>query len=88
MFAANDLMAVGALQALADAGVRVPDDIAVVGFDDLPQAVTADPPLTTVRHDIDAVCDTAVRTLLRLVDAEGRARATARGRAPSSTPHW
>ncbi len=68
VFAANDLMAVGALQAIRAAGLRVPDDIAVVGFDDLPQAALADPPLTTVRHDIDEVCGTAMRTLLRLVD--------------------
>ena len=69
VFAANDLMAVGALQALHAEGVRVPDDIAVVGFDDLPQAAIADPPLTTVRHDIDEVCATAMRTLLQLVDS-------------------
>jgi LacI family transcriptional regulator len=70
IFAANDLMAVGALQAIREAGLAVPGDVAVVGFDDLPQAQTADPPLTTVRHDIDAVCLTAVETLLRLIDAQ------------------
>lgn len=69
VFAANDPMAVGVLQALRDAGVSVPDQIAVVGFDDLPIAATTDPPLTTVRHDIDTICTTAVQTLLDLIDA-------------------
>jgi LacI family transcriptional regulator len=49
IFAANDSMAVGALSALRNAGLRVPDDIAVVGFDDIPIAEYVNPPLTTVR---------------------------------------
>ena len=84
VFAANDLMAVGALQALHAEGLRVPDDIAVVGFDDLPQAAIADPPLTTVRHDIDKVCATAMRTLLQLVDSAGEP--TAPSRSTVATP--
>ncbi|MCA1225270.1 LacI family DNA-binding transcriptional regulator [Saccharopolyspora sp. 6M] len=52
VFAANDLMAVGALRALRTAGRRVPADVAVVGFDDHPAvAPHADPPLTTIRQD-------------------------------------
>ena len=43
VFAANDLMALGALQAIADAGLRVPDDVAVIGFDDIPLAATVRP---------------------------------------------
>lgn len=55
IFAANDLMAIGALQALRDAGVRVPEDIAVAGFDDISAARLVSPPLTTVaqfQHDV------------------------------------
>lgn len=50
VFVASDLMALGALRALRRAGRRVPDDVAVVGFDDIPAAELADPPLSTVRQ--------------------------------------
>jgi LacI family transcriptional regulator len=48
VFAANDLMAMGALVALREAGIRVPDQMAIVGFDDIPAARLVHPPLTTV----------------------------------------
>jgi len=48
IFAGNDMMAVGCLQALREAGLRVPDDIALAGFDDIPISRFLDPPLTTV----------------------------------------
>ena len=50
VFVASDLMGIGALRALREASRRVPDDVAVVGFDDAPLAAYADPPLTTVRQ--------------------------------------
>ncbi len=53
VFAASDLMAFGALRALAEAGRRVPEDVAVVGFDDAPVARQAAPPLTTVYQPIE-----------------------------------
>jgi LacI family transcriptional regulator len=52
VFAANDSMAIGALSGFRDAGVRVPDDMALVGFDDIPIARFLDPPLTTVKVPI------------------------------------
>lgn len=55
VFAANDAMAVGALSALRAAGLRVPHDVALVGFDDIPLARYMDPPLTSVRVDIGAL---------------------------------
>lgn len=55
VFAASDLMAAGALRSLALAGRRVPEDVAVVGFDDSDAARLASPPLTTVRQPIEAM---------------------------------
>lgn len=70
LFCANDLMAAGALQALKEAGVSVPGDLALMGFDDLPIASVTSPPLTTVAQPIHAMCEAAVRQLMRLVQGE------------------
>jgi DNA-binding LacI/PurR family transcriptional regulator len=64
LFAACDLMAVGAMQALSDAGRRVPDDVAVVGFDDSLIAVCANPPMTSVRQPVEEMAAAATRALL------------------------
>jgi DNA-binding LacI/PurR family transcriptional regulator len=64
VFASNDLMALGLLHAFAEAGVSVPHDISVIGFDDIPEAAHFWPPLTTVRQDFDAVGSRAVGLLL------------------------
>lgn len=63
VFAANDQMALGLLRALAEAGRAVPDDVSVVGFDDVPDAAQFQPPLTTVRQDFDALGEHAVAVL-------------------------
>ncbi|GAB2451392.1 LacI family DNA-binding transcriptional regulator [Nocardioides hungaricus] len=64
VFCANDLMAVGALQALREAGRRVPEDVAVVGFDDAPIARSAHPPLTTVHQSPEEMGREMVALLL------------------------
>ncbi len=61
VFAANDYMAIGLLRALAEAGVRVPEEIAVAGFDDIPLSQYLAPPLTTVRVDAHELGERAVR---------------------------
>lgn len=63
VFAANDSMAIGALFAFRRAGLRVPDDIALAGFDDIPSARYMDPPLTSVHVDISALGERATRRL-------------------------
>lgn len=70
VFIASDLMAMGALRALRQAGRRVPDDIAIVGFDDHEMAAYADPPLTTVHQPIYELGVAAVDLMLRLITME------------------
>lgn len=68
LFAASDITARGALLAMQEAGVRVPDDVAVVGFDDLPTARQVTPPLTTVRQPIEEKGARAAELLIRLIE--------------------
>lgn len=63
VFVCNDSMAVGALQAAASYGRSVPDDLAVVGYDDIPESAFFTPPLTTIRQDLLEVGRQAVRLL-------------------------
>lgn len=70
VFAASDLIAVGALRALADHGLQVPNDVSVVGFDDIPMARFTQPPLTTVAQDTTRAGELLVETLLKLVRDE------------------
>ncbi|MCG5220070.1 LacI family DNA-binding transcriptional regulator [Streptosporangium sp. KLBMP 9127] len=72
VFAANDLMAQGALQALRHHGRRVPDDVAVVGFDDSSAALACRPALTTVRHPVEDMAAEMGRLLLAHVEEPGR----------------
>jgi len=67
VFVASDTMAVGALRALRDAGKRVPDDLALIGFDDMPFAARIDPPLTTVRQPVYRIGVVAAETLIDLI---------------------
>jgi DNA-binding LacI/PurR family transcriptional regulator len=71
VFAANDQMAIGALSALDDAGRRVPEQVSVVGFDDVPEAEFLRPPLTTVRQHFTEAGRLAVAMLLDLIGPDG-----------------
>ncbi len=64
VFAANDQMALGLIGGLRELGVAVPEDISIVGFDDIPDAAYYWPPLTTVRQDFDELAERAVRALV------------------------
>ncbi|MFJ4568447.1 substrate-binding domain-containing protein [Streptomyces caelestis] len=68
VFAANDDMAIGVIRALTEAGLRAPDDVSVVGFDDPPVAAYVTPPLTTVRQPFDAVVREGLRLLGRAIE--------------------
>jgi DNA-binding LacI/PurR family transcriptional regulator len=70
IFAFNDRMAIGAIWALKAAGLRVPEDVAVVGFDDIPAAVEFTPPLTSVRHSGGQTGQVAAQMLFRLIEGE------------------
>jgi LacI family transcriptional regulator len=79
LFASNDAMAIAAMSALRGAGLRVPEDVAVTGFDDIPVARFMNPSLTTVRVDIAGLGARAVRTLIHAVghkNAHARVRET------------
>jgi len=60
MFVANDRMALGALHALHEHGLRVPEDVSVVGFDDMTEAAYFNPPLTTVRQNLNALAHQSI----------------------------
>jgi DNA-binding LacI/PurR family transcriptional regulator len=66
IFAANDLQALGVYQAAREAGLRIPDDLSVVGFDDLPVAAWVDPPLTTVHQPLTEMAVAATELALTL----------------------
>jgi LacI family transcriptional regulator len=68
IFAASDLMAAGALRAANELGIRVPEDVAVVGFDDIALASLITPQLTTVRQDMHALGEAAAQSLARMID--------------------
>jgi LacI family transcriptional regulator len=71
IFASNDLMAFGAMQAIGEQGLRIPHDISLIGFDDIPQASMVHPQLTTVRQPLDQMGRVAVRLLLEQIENLG-----------------
>jgi DNA-binding LacI/PurR family transcriptional regulator len=69
VFAANDQMALGLLRAMHEAGRRIPEDVSIVGFDDIPEAQYLMPPLTTVRQDFGEIGSRALVVLMRAIEA-------------------
>jgi DNA-binding LacI/PurR family transcriptional regulator len=74
ILAMSDVMAIGAMRAIREIGLRVPDDISVVGFDDIDLAPHVDPPLTTVHQPIRRKGEEAVRLLLTVVERRDLAK--------------
>jgi LacI family transcriptional regulator len=70
IFAFNDNMAVGTMRAIREAGLRIPDDISLIGFDDLEIAAIVTPPLTTVRQPLEEMGRMAANLLTRLIDGQ------------------
>jgi len=70
VFVANDIMAFGAMRALRSAGRRIPDDVAVVGFDDVPASAMTHPPLTTIRQPLYEMGRTAASMVMAAIRGE------------------
>ncbi|MGQ0641128.1 MAG: LacI family DNA-binding transcriptional regulator [Gemmatimonadaceae bacterium] len=83
VFAANDAMAIGALSAVQQARLRVPEDLAVAGFDDIPLARFMSPPLSTVHVAICELGERAAATLVAAIDSNGQRRTPVRERIPT-----
>ncbi len=74
LFAYNDVSAIGAMWAFREAGLRIPEDVSVVGFDDIPAAAFSEPGLTTVRQPLERMGELAAKTLVQQI--EGRSEST------------
>ncbi|WP_239127517.1 LacI family DNA-binding transcriptional regulator [Asanoa siamensis] len=86
VFAGNDQMALGMMRAFHEHGIRVPADVSVVGFDDIPEAEFLSPPLTTIRQDFDEVGRRCIAALLRVIDNGQPERLTHSAVDPLVTP--
>lgn len=71
VFVASDTMAAGAFRAIQEANLCIPEDIAIIGFDDIPAASKMNPPLTTVRQPVRSLGSLAVETLIDIIDHPG-----------------
>jgi LacI family transcriptional regulator len=70
LYAYNDISAIGAMLAFREAGLRVPDDVSVVGFDDIPLAAFADPGLTTIRQPLQRMGELAAKTVIEEIEGD------------------
>jgi LacI family transcriptional regulator len=70
LYAYNDISAIGAMLAFREAGLRVPKDVSVVGFDDIPLAAFADPRLTTIRQPLQRMGELAAKTVIEEIEGD------------------
>jgi LacI family transcriptional regulator len=89
----DDTLALGAIRAIAQAGLRIPEDMSVVGFDDIPMAQYSNPPLTTLRMPVKEISRRACDVLLKLISGRMAFKSTVIRVAPelvvrSSTGPW
>jgi LacI family transcriptional regulator len=70
-FADNDWIAIGAVKALQSKGIRVPEDVSVIGFDNIPSAAYVEPPLTTVNVPKQYMGEIATRRLIKIMRGKG-----------------
>ena len=70
IFAANDISAIATVTAAASLGIRVPRDLSVIGFDNVPESALNDPPLTTIHQPIKEMGQCAIELLIRLIRGE------------------
>ncbi|MCC6496494.1 MAG: LacI family DNA-binding transcriptional regulator [Propionibacteriaceae bacterium] len=71
IFVGNDSMALGTLHAMHELGLRCPEDVSLVGFDDYPEAAYFSPGLTTIRQDFDEIGQRSVELLVQLIESDG-----------------
>ncbi len=83
IFCANDEMAFGAIHALTEAGLRVPEDVCVIGFDDILLSSYYNPPLTTIHSPVIELGNQSITELLRLMELEGSVKGTITRISPS-----
>lgn len=70
LFGASDLIVIGAIKAFQDKGLKVPQDVAIVGFDDIPTSAYINPPITTMKQDTALAGEILVKNLLKLIDGQ------------------
>lgn len=68
----NDVMAFGVMEAVRDHGLRIPEDISIIGFDDIPQAASVHPPLTTIRQPLEEMGRVAAQLLLEIIENDNQ----------------
>ena len=67
LICAYDYLAIGAVRALTESGYRIPEDVAIIGMDDIPEAKFLNPPLSSINSNFDEVCEAASETLINIL---------------------